>query len=202
MARARAKSSKSEDAIAAAVEYFAAKSHNAWRREFHKDQPKQKHRRRMRLRGGVMVDVNKPWSKLNARAQADNRIAAYEAHKAVMRYPNNREAASAFIHRRWIARNKHDPSQPKALMRPYKELSEVEKDKDRAHFDRMKAAIAAVKKPAKKTTAKKKPKQAQKRRPTAKAASRLAAPAAAKRTKRRTKRTTKAASKAVASKRK
>jgi hypothetical protein len=147
MAKARATSSKSADALAAAaVEYFASRSHNAWRRQFHKDQPKEKLRPRMRLRGGVMVDINKPWAKLDPAAKADNRVAAYDAHKAIVRFPKNREAASAFIHTRWIARNKRDPNQPKELMRPYKALPEVEKDKDRAHFDRMTVAFAAVKK--------------------------------------------------------
>jgi hypothetical protein len=60
------------------------------------------------------------------------------------------------VHERWIARNKSDASQAKALFKAYAKLPEVEKDKDRAHVDRMKKAIAAVspkKKAAKKAKA-------------------------------------------------
>src|SRR5262249_38699250 len=105
---------------------------------------------RMRLRGGVMVDVNQPWSKLHPKAQADNKRAARDAYRAVKKFPNDREAASEFVHERWIARNKNDASQPKELFKPYAGLPDVEKDKDRAHVDNMKKALAAVSKPAKK----------------------------------------------------
>ncbi|MEQ1493983.1 MAG: hypothetical protein ABL932_25920, partial [Terricaulis sp.] len=54
------------------------------------------------------------------------------------------------VHVRWMARNKGDKSQPKALFKPYARLPEAEKDKDRAHVDRMKAALRAVS-PKKKT---------------------------------------------------
>ena len=138
-----------------AVEYFAARSHNAWRRNFHKAQPALKARPRLRLRGGVKVDINKPWKDLDPRAQADNRIAARDAYQAVIKHPDDREAAAAYVHRRWIARNKADPSQPKSLFKPYADLPEAEKDKDRTHIDAMKKALRAVaaKRPPKKTPA-------------------------------------------------
>jgi hypothetical protein len=98
----------------------------------------------MRLRGGVMVDINKPWASLDPKAKAENKRAAYDAFDAVTRFPNDREAASDYVHIRWMARNKGDSSQPKALFKPYAKLPDVEKDKDRAHVDRMTKAIAAV----------------------------------------------------------
>lgn len=143
---------KRDPEMDAAVEYFAARSHDAWRRMLLKTNPEQKGKPRMRERGGVMVDVNQPWSKLHPKAKADNKRAAQDAYRAVKKFPSDREAASNFVHECWIKRNKHDGSQPKALFKPYKALPEVEKDKDRAHVDAMKKALAATRKrPAKKT---------------------------------------------------
>jgi hypothetical protein len=152
MAKA-AKSKKVAPQKEAAADYFSSRSHNAWRKRLLETNPEQRGQPRMRLRGGAMVDINKPWATLDARAKADNKRAAYDAYDAVMRFPDDREAASNYVHERWIARNKGDPSQPKELFKAYAKLPEVEKDKDRAHVDRMKKAIAATS--AKKKTVKK-----------------------------------------------
>lgn len=150
MAAARKKSqTKTDPLLEAAVEYFSARSHDAWRKRLLQTNPEQRGQPRMRLRGGKMVDINQPWSKLDAGAKADNKQAARDAYDAVVRHPDNREAASDYVHKRWIARNKHDKSLDKALFTPYAKLTEVEKDKDRAHVDRMKQAIAAVRKSVK-----------------------------------------------------
>lgn len=151
---AKAKKQKRDRLAEAAVDYFAARSHEAWRRNLLKTDPKQKGKPRMRLRGGVMVDVNQPWSKLHPKAKADNKVAAYDALDAVKKFPDDREAAANYVHVRWIARNKGDPNQPKALFKPYASLPEVEKAKDRAHVDNMKKALAAVRKGAPKAKAK------------------------------------------------
>lgn len=128
----------------AAVEYFAARSHDAWRREFQKNNPDQKDQPRMRMRGGKMVDINQPWTSLDPAAKADNMIAARTAYDAVERYPSNREKAAAFVHKQWVKRNRADPNQAQDLFKPYSELPDIEKDKDRAHIDQMKSALAAV----------------------------------------------------------
>jgi hypothetical protein len=151
---AKARTKKPDRLAEAAVDYFAARSHDAWRRNLLKTDPKQKGKPRMRRRGGVMVDVNQPWTKLHPKAKADNKVAAYDAYDAVKKFPNDREAAAEYVHQRWIARNKDDPNQPKALFKPYKRLPEVEKDKDRAHVDNMTKALAAVRKSAPKAKAK------------------------------------------------
>lgn len=153
MAKA-AKAKKVAPAKEAAADYFSSRSHNAWRKKLLETNPEQRGQPRMRLRGGVMVDINKPWATLDPKAKADNKRAAYDAYDAVMRFPGDREAASNYVHERWMARNKGDASQPKALFKPYAKLPEVEKDKDRAHVDRMAKAIAATsrkKRAAKKT---------------------------------------------------
>lgn len=169
MPAARAKSKRKPDPIAeAAVDYFAARSHNSWRRAFQKENPKERAKPRMRERGGVLVDVNQPWDKLHPNAKVDNKLAALAAYEAVRKFPNDREAAAAHVHRAWIARNKHDKNQPKALFKPYAELPEVEKDKDRAHVDNIKKAIAAVRKPTRKTAP---PRKAAKAKPAAPALS-------------------------------
>jgi len=139
----------------AAIDYFAGRSHDAWRRSLLKINPEQKGKPRMRLRGGVMVDINQPWSKLDPRAKQDNMRAARDAYDAVRKFPDDREAASDYVHQAWMKRNKADPSQPRALFKPYRRLLEVEKDKDRAHVDRMKAAMAVVRKGAAKKASRK-----------------------------------------------
>lgn len=156
----KSRNSKADPAREAAIDYFAARSHDAWRRTLLKTNPEQRGKPRMRLRGGVMVDINQPWSKLDRRAKEDNKQAARDAYAAVRRFPHDREAAAKYVHDAWIRRNKHDKSQPKELFKPYARLPEVEKDKDRAHVDRIKQAIAAVRKPVKKRPAKKKTKRA------------------------------------------
>lgn len=142
------KALKPDPILEAAVDYFSARSHDAWRKSLLQTNPEQKGKPRMRLRGGVMVDVNQPWSKLDPKAKEDNKRAARDAYDAVMRFPKDREAAADYVHKCWIKRNKNDASQPKELFKPYARLSEVEKDKDRAHVDRMRQAIAAVRKRA------------------------------------------------------
>jgi len=150
MAAARKTSqTKNNPLLEAAVEYFSGRSHDAWRKRLLQTNPEQRGRSRMRLRGGKTVDINQPWSKLDQRAKDDNKRAARAAYDAVVKFPDDREAASAYVHKRWIARNKHDKSLDKTLFAPYAKLTEVEKDKDRAHVDRMKQAIAAVRKGAK-----------------------------------------------------
>ncbi len=143
MARA-AKAKRVDPVREAAVDYFSARSHNAWRKALLATHPEQRGQPRMRLRGGVMVDINKPWASLDPRAKADNKRAAYDAFEAVRRFPNDREAAAEYVHQRWMQRNEGDKSQPKALFKPYARLPELEKDKDRAHIDRMRAALRAV----------------------------------------------------------
>lgn len=143
MARA-AKAKKADPLREAAVDYFAARSHNAWRKTLLQTNPEQRGQPRMRLRGGVMVDINKPWATLDPKAKADNKQAAYDAYDAVTRFSGDREAASNYVHERWIQRNKADKSQPKNLFKSYARLPDVEKDKDRAHVDRMMKALRAV----------------------------------------------------------
>lgn len=166
---ASAGKSRKTDTPQAAVEYFAAQSHNAWRRRLLQTDPKQKGKPRMRLRGGVMVDINQPWSKLDPKAQAENRVAARNAYEAVKKFPRSREAASDYVHRCWIKRNKKDPNQPKALFKPYAQLPEIEKDKDRAHIDIMKKALAKVRATPAKRAPRKSSKKPHAKRKTAKA---------------------------------
>lgn len=148
---AKAQETKTDPVREAAADRFAARSHAAWRRILLKTNPEQKGKARMRMRGGMMVDVNQPWSKLHPKAKADNKLAAYDAYDAVRKFPRDREAAADYVHQCWIKRNRKDPSQPKALFKPYARLPEVEKDKDRAHVDTMKEIVAALRKKAPRT---------------------------------------------------
>ena len=85
MARAT-KAKKADPLREAAVDYFSSRSHNAWRKRLFETNPEQRGQPRMRLRGGVMVDINKPWSSLDPKAKADNKRAAYDAFDAVKRF--------------------------------------------------------------------------------------------------------------------
>lgn len=154
----RKKKAKADKLMAKAADYFAGRSHDAWRETFHKTNPAEKDKPRMRMRGGEMVDVNQPWSKLHDAAKQDNLRAARDAYVAVKKFPKDREAAADFVHQAWIKANKGDPNQPKDLFKPYAKLPEVEKDKDRAHVDAMMKAIAAVTKAAPKKAEKTKAK--------------------------------------------
>jgi hypothetical protein len=145
----RTQTKKTDPLRDAAVEYFSGRSHNAWRKRLLQTNPEQRGQPRMRKRGGAMVDINKPWAELDPRAKADNKRAAVHAYEAVTKFPNDREAASDWVHKRWIERNKVDKTLDRRLFKPYARLTEVEKDKDRAHVDNMKRAIAAVRKKVK-----------------------------------------------------
>jgi hypothetical protein len=149
----------SKKTIEAAVDYFASRSHDAWRKQFHETNPQERDLPRMRERGGKMVDINKPWKDLDPKAKAENKVAAYAAAEAIEKYPDDRERAANYVHKQWIKRNKSDPNQPKALFEPYASLPEIEKDKDRAHIDRMKTAFAAVKRARKSKKKAKAPKK-------------------------------------------
>lgn len=107
-----------------------------------KDNPSQRGQPRMRLRGDSMVDVNQPWSRLHRDAKLDNRQAARDALAAVQKFPTDREAAAEYVHELWIKRNSGDLAQPVALMENYGSLSELEKNKDREHVDRMQVLLA------------------------------------------------------------
>lgn len=158
----------------AAVDAVAGDMHDSWRRDFLKANPGERGKPRMRMRNGVMVDVNQPWAKLHPKAQEDNIRAARTAYLAVTKFPKDREAAAAQIHIAWVKRNKDDPNQPKELFAPYARLPEAEKDKDRAHVDAMTKAIAAVRKSPKKAAPKKVKSKAKRAKP-AKAAHAAAA---------------------------
>ena len=123
------------------VDKFGADSHNAWRKNFQKLNPKEANSPRMRERGGAMVDINQPWETLDDRAKADNAVAAEAAYEAYKKHPNDIEAGSAMIHDEWIKRNKKDKSIDKALLEPYAKLSEEEKEKDRAHWRRVEGIL-------------------------------------------------------------
>jgi|GEM_PF-2364163 len=148
-----------------AVDYAAGRMHDAWRRQFMKDNPEAANQPRLRMRQGKMVDVNQPWERLDPAAKQDNKLAAYDAYAAVERFPKNREKAAAFVHAAWVKRNRADPNQPPGLFKPYAELSEVEKDKDRAHVDEMKDAVAAVTSTAERKRKKAKNKKKAKKKP-------------------------------------
>ena len=83
MAAAR-KAKKADSVMDAAIDYFSGRSHDAWRKTLRQTTPEHRGQPRLRRRGGVMVDINQPWSKLDRRAKDDNKRAARDAPNHVV----------------------------------------------------------------------------------------------------------------------
>jgi hypothetical protein len=116
------------------VMQFASKAHEAWRKQHIKangDVPRIK-----KNSDGSEGDINVPFHKLHPDWQKENVAAGHAALAAVKKYPHNMEKASEHIHNEWMKRN------PKAdynadQHKPYNELPEDEKEKDRVHVRTM-----------------------------------------------------------------
>jgi len=120
------------------IRTFASNAHEAWRKEY---QEKNGNTPRIKKNSdGSEGDINVPFHKLHPDWQKENLAAGKAALEAVKKHPDDREAASEHIHNEWMKRNpKGDWNASQHV--PYKELSDEEKDKDRAHYDQMKNII-------------------------------------------------------------
>ena len=143
-----------EKAVKAFVGQMAGE-HDEWRKDFHKRSPDEANKPRMRKRLDpktkkmVDVDVNKPGAEFvrHPAVAHDYKKAGEAAHDAVMKHRDKKgavdvEAAASHVHDAWIERNKHDPNQNKDLFKPYHELPDHEKEKDRQHVRRMMGIIS------------------------------------------------------------
>jgi hypothetical protein len=118
------------------VMQFAAKAHEAWRKQHIKDKgdvPRVK-----KNSDGTEGDINVPFNKLHPDWQKENIAAGHAALAAVKKHPHDMEKASEHVHNEWMKRN------PKAdynadQHKPYNELPEDEKEKDRVHVRTMQA---------------------------------------------------------------
>jgi hypothetical protein len=118
------------------VMQFAAKVHEAWRKQHIKDKgdvPKEKDNP-----DGTKGDINVPFNKLHPFWQKENIAAGHAALAAVKKHPHDVEKASEHVHNEWMKRNPktdYNANQHK----PYNELPEDEKEKDRVHVRTMQA---------------------------------------------------------------
>jgi hypothetical protein len=116
------------------VMQFAAKAHELWRAQHAKDKgnvPRVK-----KNSDGTEGDINVPFHKLHPDWQKENIAAGHAALAAVKKHPHDVEKASEHVHNEWMKRNPkadHNASQHK----PYKDLPEDEKEKDRVHVRTM-----------------------------------------------------------------
>ena len=116
------------------VMQFAAKAHELWRNQHIKDKgdvPRIK-----KNSDGTEGDINVPFNKLHPDWKKENIAAGHAALAAVKKHPHNMEKASEHVHNEWMKRN------PKAdynanQHKPYNELPEDEKEKDRVHVRAM-----------------------------------------------------------------
>jgi len=116
------------------VMQFAAKAHEAWRKQHIKDKgdvPRVK-----KNSDGTEGDINVPFHKLHPDWQKENIAAGHAVLAAVKKHPHDMEKASEHVHNEWMKRN------PKAdynadQHKPYNELPEDEKEKDRVHVRTM-----------------------------------------------------------------
>ena len=120
------------------VTQFAILAHEEWRKTL---PPNERNVPRIRSKnGGPEADINVSFAKLHPTAQQENLAAGKAALEAVKQFPNDEEQASEFIHIQWMRRN------PKAdynadQHKPYNELSDTEKEKDRVHVRTMKRLL-------------------------------------------------------------
>ena len=118
------------------VMQFAAKAHEAWRKQPIKDKGDVP---RIKKNGdGTEGDINVPFNKLHPDWKKENIAAGHAALTAVKKHPHDVEKASEHVHNEWMKRN------PKAdynanQHKPYNELPEDEKEKDRVHVRTMQA---------------------------------------------------------------
>ena len=124
----------SESVRVGKVQQFAAKAHEAWRKSL---PPNEQNVPRERSKnGGPKADINVPFEKLHPTAQQENLAAGKAALAAVKKHPKDMEKAAEHIHNEWMKRNpkaEHNADQHK----PYSELPDSEKEKDRVHVRTM-----------------------------------------------------------------
>jgi hypothetical protein len=112
---------------------FAAKAHDAWRKNFDSTGKKERVKKNS---DGTEGNINVPFHKLHPDWQKENIAAGHAALAAVKKHPRDIEKAAEHVHKEWMKRN------PKAdynadQHKPYADLPEDEKEKDRVHVRTM-----------------------------------------------------------------
>jgi hypothetical protein len=126
-----------------AVEKFASKAHDEWRRGFdakYAETGKPSKERIKKNDDGTEGDINVPFEKLHPTWKKENLAAGKAALEAVQKYGNDMEKAAEHVHNEWMKRNpKQDWNAAQHV--PYNELPEAEKEKDRAHVREINSAL-------------------------------------------------------------
>ena len=115
------------------VQQFAAKAHDAWRKNFDPSGTKERIKKNS---DGSEGNINVPFHKLHPDWKKENLAAGHAALAAVKKHPRDVEKASEHVHNEWMKRNPkadHNAAQHVA----YHELPEAEKEKDRVHVRTM-----------------------------------------------------------------
>ena len=115
------------------VQQFAAKAHEVWRKNFDPSGTKERIKKNS---DGTEGNINVPFNKLHPDWKKENIAAGHAALAAVKKHPKDIEKAAEHVHNEWMKRNpkaEHNADQHK----PYSELSDAEKEKDRVHVRTM-----------------------------------------------------------------
>ena len=115
------------------VQRFGAKAHDEWRKNFDPTGTKERIKDNS---DGTKGNINVPFDKLHPDWKRENLAAGKAAMDANRRYPKDIEKAAEHVHNEWMKRNpkaEHNADQHK----PYSELSDAEKEKDRVHVRTM-----------------------------------------------------------------
>ena len=123
----------SESVRVGKVQQFAAKAHDAWRKNFDPSGTKERIKKNS---DGTEGNINVPFNKLHPDWKKENIAAGHAALAAVKKHPKDTEKAAEHVHNEWMKRNpkgEHNATQHV----PYSELSDSEKEKDRVHVRAM-----------------------------------------------------------------
>lgn len=115
-----------------AIRAFASRAHEEWRRGFDPAvaSGKPSKQRVKKNSDGTEGDINVPFDQLHPDWQRENLAGGRAALEAIRKFPDDDEAAAAYVHEQWMLRNpKQDWNAAQHI--PYASLPEGEKEKDR-----------------------------------------------------------------------
>jgi hypothetical protein len=112
-----------------AVDAVASKAHQNWQQNFRRDNPSAKSRMKDDGAGGQVDILNTSYEDLPEKWKKENKLGAEAAVDAVEKFGADMEAAAEHVHVKWLERN--GEWAPEAQKKPYADLSDEEKEKDR-----------------------------------------------------------------------
>lgn len=116
--------------LSEAADSVASKAHDAWARDFRRANPNVTTRMKDDGAGGQVDILNTEYKDLPEKWKKENKLGGQAAVEAVEKFGDDMEAAASYVHDKWLERNGSWAAE--SQKKPYSELSEEEKEKDRA----------------------------------------------------------------------